>query len=219
MSTSDLGCPELPEFTMLCHLLRLTSSLRNGNGDISMPEYQDSMESTNVYINRYVKPSRTPHEDLDLLELDSVSSLLVRDTDDVISACYRSSECISLITSLSAADDDQGTQLKNGRGSGNIRINEFLERLTNVTSVLPLEVTTTTFNSLSSVPGETITIKPLSSGVDHWPRIRDSEDAWTCCATILLWVILLLTSSDVSHLVSKGFYKSGGPCENDNRLF
>lgn len=197
---------------MLCHLLRLTSSLRNGNGDISMPEYQDSMESTNVYINRYVKPSRTPHEDLDLPELDSVSALLVRDTDDVISACYRSSECISLTTSLSAAADYQGTpvpeELKNGRGSGNIRINQFSERPTNVTSVLPLEVTTTTF-----------TIKALSSGVDHWPHIRDSEDAWTCCATILLWVILLLTSSDVSHLVSKGFYKSGRPCENDNRLF
>ena len=133
--------------------------------------------------------------------------MLVRDTDDVISACYRSSECISLTTSLSAAADDQGTpvpeELKNGRGSGNIRINEFSERLTNVTSVLPLEVMTTTF-----------TIKALSSGVDHWPHIRDSEDAWTCCATILL-----LTSSDVSHLVSKGFYKSGRPCENDNRLF
>ncbi len=115
MSTSDSGCPELPEFTMLCHLLCLTSSLRNGNGDISMPEYQDPTESTDMYINRYVKPSRTPHEDMDLLELDSVTALLIRDTDDIISACYQSSERITLTTSLAAAADDQGPEEpKNG---------------------------------------------------------------------------------------------------------
>jgi hypothetical protein len=193
MSTSDSGYfPELPEFTMLCHLLRLTSSLRNGNGDISMPEYQDSKERTDLYINRYVKPSRTPHEDLDLLELDSITALLVRDTDDIISACYRTSHRITLTTSL-AADNDQGTEeLENGRGSGNIRINEFSERLTKVQTVLPLELLTT-FNSLNSVhSGEIITIKALTSGVDCWPLIRDSEDAWSYCAMMsLLWVILL----------------------------
>jgi hypothetical protein len=65
-------------------LLRLTSTLRNGNGDISMREFEEVSKESHVST---IKSNAQSSDTEDFMSLDAVSELLVRDRE-IISTCY-----------------------------------------------------------------------------------------------------------------------------------
>jgi len=186
MSGSKASLPELPEFTMITNLLRLTSTLQSENGDISMPEYGPaaSKSGQREHMVKDLCTRNEAEEQLDLLGLDAVSALLVRN-DEIVSACYTTKERIVLTTGGMAPleDEDRITSslmIAEDRSAVNTRFEELSSRMKGAKSILPLQMTTLCNPTGPASQDADFTFSVLPKGNDYWPEIRDSDNLWHC---------------------------------------
>lgn len=146
-STSSTNGPthqSLDEFAMLTMLLRLTSALTNRNRDISLHELDyDARESTRSFLESVTSEN--------ILSLDTINAMLVRDRRDVISACYVTNSRVSVIV-LEDGDDvnlDDPSSSAIGRNG-------------------PV------------ISGPNASLKVPSKGKGFWSEIKEQSDDWYC---------------------------------------
>jgi len=152
--SEDLQSPS--EFALLTMLLRLTSTLRNGNGDISMREFEEVSKESHVST---IKSNAQSSDTKDFMSLDAVGELLVRDRE-IISTCYTTNQRIhfTAVTQTQPSDLDL-----------------YIEGISESLEVRSLEVAAIANSTLSDETG----LEVLDKGRDRWVEISEKEE-WQC---------------------------------------